>query len=143
MKIPLFAPVHRGMFWLFFFLLACSSPYVAINEQRIAVEIADEPNEWQRGLQNRTFLAQDTGMLFVFPEPKEVTFWMKDTLIPLDMLFIDENGVIQFIRHDVKPCKADPCQTYAHQNIKYVLELPGTYAELKGFKTGDKLQILW
>jgi len=114
---------------------------VLINSTKISVEVADEPGEWQRGLQNRTFLAQDTGMLFVFPEAKEVTFWMKDTLIPLDMLFIDENGVIQSIRHDVMPCKADPCQTYTQQNIKYVLELPGTYAELKSFKTGDKITL--
>ncbi len=154
LKIQLFADAHRGIFcdkmanvilrWCGFFLIfiaSCSSSQVVINGQKINTVIADEPSEWQEGLQGVASMSADSGMLFIFPNPQEVKFWMKNTMIPLDMIFIDENKVIQFIRKSVQPCSSDPCQTYSHNNIKYVLEVNGGYADKKGIKTGDKVII--
>jgi hypothetical protein len=77
-------------------------------------------------------------MLFVFPQAQPLTFWMKDTLIPLDMLFFDEAHRLVTIRTDAPPCKADPCPTYASTApARYVLELnAGTAAKLD-LRKGD------
>ena len=83
-------------------------------------------------------MSTDHGMLFVFPQAQPLTFWMKDTLIPLDMLFFDEAHRLVTIRTDVPPCKADPCPTYASTApARYVLELnAGTAAKLD-LRKGD------
>lgn len=123
------------------FIPSCTpSKYVEIGDNKIDVIIADEQKEWTEGLQNVVSMSENSGMLFVFPEAKEVTFWMKDTRIPLDMIFIDENKVIQFIRKNVPPCSTEPCQTYAHSNIKYVLEVNGGFADKNNIKTGEKVE---
>lgn len=80
----------------------------------------------------------DHGMLFVFPEAQPLTFWMKDTLIPLDMLFFDDAHRLVAIQANAPPCKADPCQVYPSVvPARYVLELnAGTAAKL-GVRKGD------
>ncbi|MBI4016092.1 MAG: DUF192 domain-containing protein [Candidatus Aenigmarchaeota archaeon] len=118
-----------------------TSKYVEIGNNKIDVIIADAPEKWSKGLQNVASISENSGMLFVFPEPRQANFWMKDTLIPLDMIFIDENKVIQFIRKNVQPCTQEPCKTYSHDNIKYVLEVNAGYADKKKIKTGDKLML--
>ncbi len=82
----------------------------------------------------------DHGMLFVFPDSEIRTFWMKNTLIPLDMLFFDSNRRLVTLLHDVPPCKADPCPIYpSTAPARYVLELnAGTAAKL-GVRIGDVL----
>ena len=72
---------------------------------RFTVEIADEPGEWRRGLMERPVLAPDAGMLFIFPKAAPRTFWMMNTLIRLDILFIDTNGRILNIHENVAPCQ--------------------------------------
>ena len=90
------------------------------------------------GLMDRTSMPADHGMLFVFPSAEPRTFWMKDTLIPLDMLFFDEAHRLVTVHADVPPCKADPCPLYAsNAPARYVLELnAGTAAKL-GLRKGD------
>ena len=85
--------------FLFFFLLTTSrvfSPvrFLKVGSKIILVEIARTPKERQQGLQNRSHLAQDRGMFFIFKEEGYHSFWMKDTYIPLDIAFIDKNKVI-------------------------------------------------
>ena len=90
----------------------------------IQVELAnDEPTRTQ-GLMYRDHLADDGGMLFFFPQSGEYAFWMKNTLIPLDMVWIDDQRRIVHVKSNVPPCKADPCPNYPpNANAKYVLEL--------------------
>jgi uncharacterized protein len=89
----------------------------------VTVEIADSPAERQNGLMNRSSLPQGTGMLFVFPEPQILTFWMKNTVIPLEILYFDAVGA--FINAaQMVPCTGDPCQQYESQALaKYALEV--------------------
>jgi len=111
------------------FLVACSSqisssPFVEFNNSKFFVEIADEPREWQTGLMFVENLPKNEGMLFIFNDSAPRTFWMKNTLIPLDMIFIDENFVVVDVKENVPPCESDPCQTYpSEKSPKFVLEL--------------------
>ena len=116
---------------------------ITVNGQSIVLEVAKTSKEQSIGLMNRTSLAKDRGMLFVFANPSPVRFWMKNTLIPLDMIFMS-NGVVKYISPTTPPCKADPCPSYGSDQkiaIDCVIELPsGRAAELK-LKVGDRLKI--
>ena len=75
------------------------------------VEVADDEAERETGLMGRTSMPEDAGMAFLWTEPVSVSFWMKDTLIPLSIAFWSESGTIVSIL-DMEPCRADPCRTY-------------------------------
>ena len=88
---------------------------VAFGTHVVAVELAVNQAEWQTGLMNRKSLGTDSGMLFLFPSPSGSPFYMKDTLIPLSVAFLQRKQgetykVIQVT--DMTPCKADPCKLY-------------------------------
>src|SRR6185312_9981170 len=115
-----------------------SAPAVILHGHRIGVEIAADDASREHGLMDRTSMPADHGMLFVFPDSAVRTFWMKDTLIPLDMVFLDADGTVVTLLADVPPCKADPCQLYpSNTPARYVLELnAGAVAQL-GLREGD------
>lgn len=102
------------------------------------VELADTPASRMRGLQGRQSLAADSGMLFVFGVPQNVRMWMKDTLIPLDMLFIDAQGRIAKIAAQTTPLSLTPIG--ADAPVTAVLEVPGGSAERLGIKAGDRVE---
>ena len=105
---------------------------------RFRVEIADDAGERAQGLMGRAALAQGTGMLFVYETPRPASFWMKNTLIPLDMLFFDANHRLVAIQADAQPCKADPCRVYPSDvPARYVLELNAGVAGKLGARKGD------
>lgn len=108
---------------------------------RFTVEIADEPEEWRRGLMERPVLAPDAGMLFIFPKAAPRAFWMMNTLIRLDILFIGTNGRILNIHENVAPCvPPHRCPTYPSvAAAKYVLEIAGGRAHTLGIRVGDQL----
>jgi uncharacterized protein len=83
----------------------------AMSASTLFVEVADSPGEHERGLMDVESLPADEGMAFVFQQPTQTSFWMKDTLIPLSIAFVDEEGVVVGVR-DMQPCEADPCRTY-------------------------------
>ena len=97
--------------------------YVEVNSERIEVEIADSPEERGKGLMFREELCDDCGMLFVFDEPRKQSFWMKDTLIELDIIFINSDLEVIHVAHAF-PCKGEVCTTYSpNEEALYVLEV--------------------
>jgi uncharacterized membrane protein (UPF0127 family) len=79
---------------------------------RLNVRIAETEQEREAGLMHVMALAEDDGMAFVFPLPTSTSFWMKDTVIPLSIAFVDAGGHVITLA-DMQPCAADPCPTYA------------------------------
>jgi len=108
----------------------------------IFIEIADDSNEQSKGLMHRTNLEWNNGMLFVFDDEENQSFWMKNTFIPLDMIFIDEKFRVVDIEENVPPCVVQNCQSYvSNQPAKYVLEVNAGYTQANGIETGDILKI--
>ena len=114
------------------------SPGVTLAGHHFSVEISATPPAREHGLIDRKSMPADHGMLFVFPQAQPLTFWMKDTLIPLDMLFFDEAHRLVTLQANVPPCKADPCPVYASTTpARYVLELNAGAAAKLDLHTGD------
>ena len=116
---------------------------VIIANQSIDLEVANTPQEQEIGLMFRTELLPNRGMLFPFQPARAVGFWMKNTLIPLDMVFLRQ-GIIQKIEAQVPPCTADPCPSYGplfNVDIDQVIELRNGRAAELGLKEGDRLTV--
>ena len=108
---------------------------------KVNVEIADNAEEMATGLMFRQFLDDNKGMLFVFERENIYSFWMKNTLIPLDMIWISDGMKIVDIRH-AEPCKEDPCVNYRPAGTaKYVLEVNGNFTIKNHIAIGDKISI--
>jgi len=108
----------------------------------IEVEIADELQEQIKGLMFRENLDWNDGMFFVYENEKNQSFWMKNTLIPLDMLFIDTNFKIIDIKENVQPCITESCPTYPSKfPAKYVLEVNAGFSIINNIKIGDS--VIW
>ena len=86
-------------------------PLACINSQCFNLEIAQTSKERQQGLMHRTILPTKNGMLFVFPESRLLKFWMKDTLIPLDIIYIQNNQITEIYKN-VQPCQVTNCPNY-------------------------------
>lgn len=107
----------------------------------VNIEIADDPETRAQGLMYRDHLAPDAGMLFFFPQPGEYAFWMKNTRIALDMIWLDRERRIVHIKPEVPPCQVADCPSYPPNAIaSYVLELAGGEAKKHGLKVGDVVQ---
>jgi len=112
---------------------------VCFGSECFTVEIARTPEEQSRGLMERQFLSQDSGMLFVFPNDGIYPFWMKNTQIPLDIIWLDSNRSIVFIKRNAQPCGTGECSTInPGKSARYVLELNARVADRIGLKEGDK-----
>ena len=115
---------------------------VTLHGQSFSVELATNEAAREHGLMMRTSLAPDHGMLFVFPDTAPRGFWMKNTLIPLDILYFDAQHKLVSAQQDVPPCKADPCPTYPSVGpARYVLELSAGTVKRIGVRDGDTLTI--
>ncbi len=108
------------------------------GQARFTVELADDAPSRAKGLMNRDSLARSAGMLFVYPAPKRVGFWMKDTLIPLDMIFMDETGTVRRIHHNAQPHDLRP--KMGGDAIQYVLEINGGLARQMGIIEGSQMR---
>jgi uncharacterized membrane protein (UPF0127 family) len=109
--------------------------------RRLTVEIADSDGERRRGLMDRSSLAADAGMVFLYDEDRDGAFWMKDTTIPLSIAFFDADGRILRIL-DMEPCRRDPCPLY-DPGVDYrgALEVRrGSFARW-GVAPGDRITI--
>jgi len=109
------------------------------QEIHIYVEIADEWPELQKGLMYQENLPEDEGMLFIFSSSGNYPFWMKNTLIPLDAIYISENGTIVDILQ-MEPCVSDPCPSYPPDaDALYVLEVNNGFSERHGIEEGNRM----
>ena len=99
------------------------------------VEMARTSQQQAKGLMFRTELAPDMGMLFPFPRPKPASFWMKNTVIALDLLFVRSDGTIESIAANAEPYSLDPISS--GEPVAAVLELAGGRAAELGLKPGD------
>jgi uncharacterized protein len=107
--------------------------------QAFKVEIASTPKQQERGLMFRTHLPERQGMLFVFRPTREMQMWMKNTLIPLDMLFIAADGHVRRIERNAEPGSLRLIPSEGP--VRYVLELNGGDASRYGINPGDRLVI--
>ena len=105
---------------------------------RFTVEAARTPEEQATGLMNRSSLAPDRGMIFPFEAPRQASFWMKNTLIPLDIIFIRADGSIANIAANTVPLSLDP--VYSEGPVAAVLELAGGRSAELGIKPGDTVK---
>jgi len=119
---------------------------VTIENVEFSVELAKTPEERERGLSNRSKLCDQCGMLFIFENDDYHSFWMKDTLIPLDIIWLDKDWrVVDFVGF-IQPqgTRTDKeLPIYQPQKLaRYVLELPGgTVKKIRGFKIGSQVKI--
>ena len=114
---------------------------VCFKEHCFEIELALSSQERARGLMYREHLDNDKGMLFVYKEEGLYNFWMKNTIIPLDMMWISPDKEVVFIARDVKPCKDEPCPViYPGSKAMYVLELNANSTSRIHLEVGDKLR---
>jgi uncharacterized protein len=110
------------------------------RSREVRVELARTPAEQERGLMFRQALGEREGMLFVFPASSVHAFWMKNTLIPLDMVFIDADGIVVGIVE-----RAEPLTTTARTvglPSRYVLEVSGGWCAAEGVRRGDRVRFV-
>ena len=127
---------------LFFYWRSKRQGKVCFKNNCFGIELAITDEEQMQGLMFRKSLDKNKGMLFVFSGEGEYTFWMKNTLIPLDIIWINENKEVIFISENTQPCKEDPCPSVApDKEAKYVLEINAGISKEIGLKIGDRLEI--
>lgn len=111
-------------------------------ESIFTVEVADTQKERTKGLMGVSKLPKQSGMLFEFEDSKVRSFWMKNTLIPLDIIYINEKYEITEILKNVPPCKTDECPTYpSNQPAKFVLEINGNLSDKLKIEPGQKITL--
>lgn len=115
-------------------------PSVKIRNSLFQVEVARTFRDWQRGLMYRSELKPQTGMLFIGQEERLQSFWMKNTLISLDIIFISKNLEIVSIQKRAEPLSERPLPSL--KPAQYVLEIAGGQADLLGFQAGDPVELL-
>ena len=127
---------------LFFYWRNKRQGRVCFKNNCFEVELSITNEEQMLGLMFRKSLGKNKGMLFVFEKEGGSSFWMKNTLIPLDIIWINENKEVVFISENTQPCKEDSCFSIApDKKAKYVLEINAGISKEIGLKVGDRLEI--
>lgn len=127
-------------------LSACANLFggqdqVCFGKKCVNVEVVQDQARRLRGLQFRESLAGNHGMLFIFDRQDIYSFWMKDTLIPLDMIWLDDLRKVVHIEKNVPPCREDPCPHYTPSaKALYVLEINAHESDLLGLHIGDEAE---
>ncbi|WP_218573000.1 DUF192 domain-containing protein [Pseudomonas sp. gcc21] len=115
---------------------------VMLGGERFYLEVVDDPASRRQGLMGREFLAPDEGMLFDFPSSTTPAIWMRNMLISLDLLFVDEQSRLVKVFTDVPPCDAPPCDIYrVERPIRFVIEVAAGTADRLGLESGMVLNL--
>ncbi|MBN9304043.1 MULTISPECIES: DUF192 domain-containing protein [unclassified Devosia] len=122
---------------------ACSADnrgvfHTAKGDFAFTLEIADTEAQRERGLMFRTSLAPDAGMLFDYHQEQQAAFWMQNTLIPLDMIFIAADGTVKTIHVNARPM--DPTSIPSEVPVRFVVEIAGGRSQEIGLKVGDRFE---
>lgn len=119
-----------------------NTPIKLSENLEVSIEIARTRAERERGLMYKTSLGEMQGMLFVYPDEQPRKVWMKNTLIPLDVLFLAADGRIVSVLENLPPCIEEPCQIYNSEiSAKYMLEFNADFFNLHNLKIGQQLQL--
>jgi len=114
-----------------------------IGSEKFTVEIADTPEKQLRGLMFRKNVPDDFGMLFVHHEEGYYSIWMKNTLVHLDIIYLNKDKQVVDMYINVPPCKEEPCKTYVTRvPARYVLELRGNRSKEINLKIGDSIMFI-
>ncbi len=108
------------------------------TKQKLTIEIADNDKETAQGLMFRRSMPDSCGMLFIMPENEPQSFWMKNTFIPLDIIFLDNQKRVVTIQANSAPFSEEAIPSY--ENAKYVLEVNAGFCQRKGIEKGDLLR---
>lgn len=125
---------------------ACAGPgkEVLLKGQKFQVELAVTQEEQAMGLMFRESLPEDQGMLFIFPGEAPRSFWMRNTRIPLDILYFDGQWALVSLVNSAKPCAVQACPNYPSKGpAQYVLEINAGKARELGVRKGDRLEVLF
>jgi len=123
-------------------LAAPQTEQVKLDGHQFTVEIANNNAKREHGLMFRVHMAADHGMLFVYSGAQPRAFWMKNTLIPLDIIFFDARKRLINVSADTPPCKTPECPSYmSSAPAQYVLELNAGMAAKLGLKPGDRFTV--
>ena len=109
---------------------------ISIDSTPVRVEVADTPAQRQQGLSGRTRMAENRGMLFVFDEPGRYGIWMKDTLFPLDVYWLDDEGIIVDMWAYARP-ESYPAVYEPREEAYYIVEVVGGFSEVYNIDIGD------
>jgi uncharacterized membrane protein (UPF0127 family) len=112
--------------------------HTSTGDHHFNVDVVDTPESRAQGLMYVTELADDAGMLFDFKEERDVSFWMRNTFIPLDMIFVGADGVVKSIHVNARP--QDPTSIPSGFPVQFVLEIPGGRSVEIGLKPGDTME---
>ena len=116
-------------------------PYVRLKGETFTIEVADSPGKQELGLMFRDSMPKDHGMLFIFPGESMRSFWMKNTRIPLDIIYFDAEFRLVSVS-SAKPCRTTRCPGYPSDGpAKYVLELNQGLADELQLEVGDRIEI--
>ncbi len=120
----------------------CSTTSVDLRgtwgQAHFSVEIADDAAEQAKGLMFRDSMSASAGMLFIYDTPRHSSFWMKNTLIPLDMIFVDKTGRVTRIAENARPLDETPIDGGA--DVLMILEINGGMAKSLGISVGSQLR---
>lgn len=137
-----------GILFICLFSMGCSqNESVAIfstsnGPKKVLLELAKTKKEKERGLMFRSGLGEDQGMLFFFDGDTHPSFWMKNTYLSLDILFLSEGGVVKDFLERLPPCALDPCPSYTSRSpARFVLELRAGFVEKHHIRRGDRVKL--
>jgi uncharacterized membrane protein (UPF0127 family) len=135
--------------WLFFLIILIiliglflyfilQTNQVCFDKTCFKVELAKTSEQRIKGLMDRESLDENKGMLFIYPEEGKYDFWMKNTLIPLDIIWINKNKEVVFINKNTQPCLVEECPAISPPlDAKYILEINGGLVDKLGIIDGD------